>query len=233
MQKALFQQLKSQQRVSLLYGKLLQQSASINSGGRQMSTYEGMDSKWEKTSGYHPQQAITFTDGKYRVFKQPLSMRRGEWVQIPYEVIESSIKNSLGIIFTRILAHLYMKPALAFYGTLFFISNYIYTVADIYWRVITEMNLLEGGHSVELKLLRGKTLIVPIDQIRKINEEKELAETYAEGFYFPISVGDEPNWKLGKGTGYAFMAKGHGAIINGEIFRAIINAKPILPSLNN
>ena len=58
-----------------------------------------------------------------------------------------------------------------------------------------------------------------INDIRKNIDEKALVETFAEPFLFPITVKN-------KGTYYLY-GHGHGAIQDGEIFRAIINGKSI------
>eukprot|EP00343_Euplotes_focardii_P002865 CAMPEP_0205805818 /NCGR_PEP_ID=MMETSP0205-20121125/9150_1 /ASSEMBLY_ACC=CAM_ASM_000278 /TAXON_ID=36767 /ORGANISM="Euplotes focardii, Strain TN1" /LENGTH=65 /DNA_ID=CAMNT_0053077633 /DNA_START=465 /DNA_END=659 /DNA_ORIENTATION=- len=63
----------------------------------------------------------------------------------------------------------------------------------------------------------GGTQTWDIKDISKNIDEKALVETFEEPFLFPITV-------KGKGTFY-LLGHGHGAIKDGEIFRAIINGR--------
>jgi hypothetical protein len=59
---------------------------------------------------------------------------------------------------------------------------------------------------------------IKIKDIVKKENEKELVQTFEEGFMFPIEVGSSK---------YYIHGSGQEAIKNGEVFRAIINGQAI------
>lgn len=59
---------------------------------------------------------------------------------------------------------------------------------------------------------------VPVKDIMKKQLEKELVQTFEEGFMFPVEV---------QGKQYYVYGTGQDAVKNGELFRAIINGQAI------
>ena len=103
--------------------------------------------------------------------------------------------------------------------TTFFAFNMFYRVANYMTKAIDHVDLLEGGTQVRVGFKIGGTQTWDIKDIRKQVDEKELVQTFAEPYLFPIEV-------KGKGTYYLY-GHGHRAIKDGELFRAIINGKSI------
>ena len=106
-----------------------------------------------------------------------------------------------------------------FLPTTFFALNMFYQVTKIMTRAINKMELMSCGTKVNVHFKIGGNQTWDIKDIRKKAEEKNLVETFAEPYLFPVNI-------KGKGTYYMY---GHGqrAIKDGELFRAIINGKSI------
>ena len=164
---------------------------------------------------YTPAKTIEMSNGKFLVFD---NKTKGHWKYgAPYEVKETVVKNSIGIIaFYFIELHV----AFMFYmPTAFFTLQMAYRVTNYMSRAVDYMELLECGTKVSVKFKVGGQATWNIMDILKVEDEKALVETFDEPYLFPINV-------QGKGIYYMY-GDGHRAIKDGEIFRAIINGKSI------
>ena len=85
---------------------------------------------------------------------------------------------------------------------------------------VTKVDLHDDGKKVTLTFgkVGGKTQTVDIKDIKKLENEKSLVETFEESYMFPLQVGTHKFYLNGQG---------HEAVKNGEIFRAIVNGQPI------
>ena len=139
---------------------------------------------------------------------------------VPFEVKEASIKNGLGIIGVYMASNLFQIGPFFALGQAFFCFNYTFSVWKLMSHAVTKVDLHDDGKKVTLTFGRvgGKTKVVDIKDIRKLENEKALVETFDEGLMFPVTVGDQK---------YYLNGPGHEAVKNGEIFRAIINGQPI------
>jgi len=84
---------------------------------------------------------------------------------------------------------------------------------------ITKIELHEDGKTVSVEFKTGGSATLKIKDIIKKENEKELIQTFEEGFLFPIEVSGTQK--------YYIYGTGQDAIKNGEIFRAIINGQAI------
>ena len=138
---------------------------------------------------------------------------------VPWEVKEITVKNFLGVIGMNIFEYLF-HPYAAIYtiGTAYFGLNWMYRVYGYLGHSIEKIDLLEDGKTVEVYFKTGGNMRIKIKDIVKKENEKELVQTFEEGFMFPIEVGSNR---------YYIHGSGQEAINNGEVFRAIINGQAI------
>ena len=164
---------------------------------------------------YSPTKTIDISSGSFTVFDNK-EIGAGLLVS-PYEVKETITKNSIGAIFSVIIENCLIS--MSYIPTTFFAINMFYQVASYMTRAVDQMVLLKWGTKVEVSFKIGGSQTWEIKDVRKKIDEKALVETFAEPYLFPITV-------RGKGTYYLY-GHGHGAIKDGELFRAIINGKSI------
>lgn len=139
---------------------------------------------------------------------------------MPWELKETTIKNSLGAFGIVTLDYLFSwGPMFYNLGTAWFGLHWLYRVYSYMGYAITKIDLHEDGKSVTVTFKTGGITTLKIKDITKKQHEKELVQTFEEGFMFPIEV---PKGKDGKLTYYIYGSSQE-AIKNGEIFRAIIN----------
>ena len=156
-------------------------------------------------------------NGKSTIFSQEI--RPNETRFVPYEVKEATIKNFLGFAGMCVIDFL-LSPGHLIYslGAMTFGFNWIYRVYSYMGFAITKIELHEDGKNVTVTFKTGGHATLKVKDIMKKQHEKELVQTFEEGFLFPIEV---PTGNI-KTTYYIYGA-GQSAIKNGEVFRAIIN----------
>ena len=96
------------------------------------------------------------------------------------------------------------------------IANQSYNLYKLYGNAVTKIELLDDGRKVTLYFgkLRARAQTVKISDIRKLEHERTLVETYEEPCLFPLQVGKQTVYINGAGQE---------SILHGELFRAIIN----------
>ncbi len=138
---------------------------------------------------------------------------------VPWEAKEATVKNFLGVIGMNILDYLFHPGASVYLmGTAYFGLNWMYRIYGYLGNAITKIELLEDGKTIEVNFKTGGHMNLKIKDIVKKENEKELVQTFEEGFMFPIEV---------NANRYYIHGSGHDAIKNGEVFRAIINGQAI------
>lgn len=167
---------------------------------------------------YTPVRPVAFKNGKAAVFAQETSPNTPRYV--PYEVKETTIKNFMGVMGVVIFDYLF-APGAGYYtvGALSFGLNWIYRVYGYMGNAITHIDLHEDGKTVSVRFKTGGTAMFKVKDIMKKRHEKELVQTFEEGFLYPIEV-------QGQGQFYIYGA-GQDAVKNGELFRAIINGQAV------
>jgi len=115
-------------------------------------------------------------------------------------VKETTIKNFLGVAGTIIFDYL-LAPGSGYYtvGAIAFGLNWIYRVYGYMGNAITHIDLHEDGKTVSVTFKTGGHAQFKIKDIIKKKHEKELVQTFEEGFLFPIEV-------QGKGNFYIYGA---------------------------
>lgn len=166
---------------------------------------------------YTPVRPVNFSNGRTTVFHQPTSPTEARYV--PYEIKETTIKNFLGVFGFVIVDYLFMPgSSLYTYGAITMGLNWLYQVYGYMGNAITRIDLHEDGKTVTVGFKTGGTTTLKVKDIIKKKHEKELVQTFEEGFLFPIEVGSKQ---------YYVYGTGQDAIKNGELFRAIINGQAI------
>ena len=201
-------------KLHLQRSTLLRTQARLFSTASSGANYEAFD----ENIFYSPVRKVSFSNGRATIFNnQAASPNKLSFV--PWEVKETTVKNFLGVIGMNILDYLF-HPYGSIYmvGTAYFGLNWMYRVYGYLGHAIERIDLLEDGKSVEVAFKTGGHMTLKIKDIVKKENEKELVQTFEEGFMFPIEVGSNR---------YYIHGSGQEAIKNGEVFRAIINGQAI------
>lgn len=141
----------------------------------------------------------------------------------PYEVKELTLKHFLAFGCPSLLT-CYLPvffPAGTFipiWGTAV-VGSWLLSMQNLLGKAVSRMDLLNDGKTVEVTFRMGGSQKYNIVDLYKGREEKTLLETWEEPFLFPVNVKGSP--------AFNFYGKGQEAIKDGELFRAIINGKPI------
>ena len=124
-----------------------------------------------------------------------------------------------------VIADYLFHPSNLFYsfGVMGFGLNWIYRIYSYMGHAITKIELHEDGKSITVTFKTGGSQDIKIKDIVKQRHEKELVQTFEEGFLFPVEV---PTKNDKKQTLYIYGSTQEN-IKNGEIFRAIINGQAI------
>jgi hypothetical protein len=187
-------------------------SSATAAGGQQ---YESFDDN----IFYTPVRKLTFNNGVSTIFNQPAD-NPNQLKYVPWEIKEATVKNFLGVIGFAILDYLFHPGALVYsIGAFSFGINWMHKVYHYLGHAITKIDLHEDGKTVTVQFKTGGTATLKIKDIMKKSNEKELVQTFEEGFMFPIEVANTQK--------YYIYGRSHEAIKNGEIFRAIINGQAI------
>ena len=167
---------------------------------------------------YTPVRKINFENGKATIFNQE-APTPNKLKYVPWEVKEATVKNFLGVIGCAIFDYLF-HPGASIYtiGAFTFGINWMYKVYGYLGHAIVKIELLEDGKTVQVNFKTGGTTTIKIKDIVKKQHEKELVQTFEEGFLFPIEVATSK---------YYIYGSGQEAIKNGEVFRAIVNGQAI------
>ena len=84
---------------------------------------------------------------------------------------------------------------------------------------VDRIELHQDGKNVTFHFKIGaQKTTVPIKDIFKGKNEKDLVQTFEEGFLYPVNVGEKT---------YYLHGRGHESVKNGEVFRAILNGRNI------
>ena len=195
---------------------IFKQTSLVNKLAYFSTTNAGAETVVNEQDFYSPTKEVNIAKGTYVIFDNKL---KGGWKYgAPYEVKETVLKNSLGVIVTSVIEHNLLP--MMYIPTTYFALNMLYRVASYMTRAIDHLELLNCGTKVKVQYKIGGKDILNISDIRKVEDEKALVETFAEPYLYPISI-------RGKGVYYLY-GNGHSAIKDGELFRAIVNGKSIL-----
>ena len=166
---------------------------------------------------YTPVRKPTFTNGRTTIFHQADTAA----TSVPYEIKETTLKNFLGVGGMVVVDYLFFAGAGSIYsiGAFTFGLNWIYRVYGYLGHAITRIDLHEDGKTVTVQFKTGGTTTLKVKDIVKKQHEKELVQTFEEGFLFPIEAG--------AGSRYYIYGQGQDAIKNGELFRAVVNGQAI------
>jgi hypothetical protein len=180
--------------------------------------------RFASTSDYHslndqvfyaPRNEVAFAGDRFAVFdnSNPTERRFA-----PYVMKELAFKNVMGLGGTCFILH--MCPYYVFlYPTLpFWLGNWAYQSWNVMSNAVRQVELHKDGKSVTLHPIIGNPFDAKIKDIKKLENEKSLVETFEESFLFPIAV---------SGKKYVLHGNGQESIKNGELFRAIINGQSI------
>jgi hypothetical protein len=174
------------------------------------ASYESFD----ENIFYSPVRKVSFNNGRANIFNN-VAPSPNKLSYVPWEVKEATVKNFLGVIGMNIFDYLFHPYAPIYMaGAAYFGLNWMYRVYGYLGHSIEKIDLLEDGKSIEVLFKTGGNMRIKIKDIVKKENEKELIQTFEEGFMFPIEVGSNR---------YYIHGSGQEAIKNGEVFRAIIN----------
>ena len=108
---------------------------------------------------------------------------------VPWEVKEAGVKNGLGLLGIYMFDVLFPMGAGYSAGQMFFCLNYTWTVWKLMSNAVTKMDLHDDGKKVTLTFGKlGKSTVVNIKDIQKLQHERSLVETFEESTMFPIKV---------------------------------------------
>ena len=164
---------------------------------------------------YTPAKDVDVSEGWITVFNN--NKNRHELYKSPYEIKETVMKNSIGMICMSTFEA--MGYCMYFVPTTLFALRMMYMIHHFMSRSINKMKVLDWGQRVTVNFKMGGEATWNISDIYKNKDEKVLATTFEEPFLYPVEV-------KGKGT-YYFYGNGHSAIKDGELFRAVVNGKSI------
>ena len=199
-------------RLLLANTQAMRQFSAAASGSQQ---YESFDDN----IFYTPVRKLTFNNGRTTIFNQP-AVPPSEIKYVPWEVKEATVKNFLGVFGFVILDYLFHPGALVYsIGAFGFGLNWMHKVYQYMGHAITKIDLHEDGKTVSVEFKTGGSATLKIKDIMKKADEKELVQTFEEGFMFPIEVSNTQK--------YYIYGRSHEAVKNGEVFRAIINGQAI------
>ena len=122
---------------------------------------------------YTPLRKVQFVDGKSTIFHN--DNKPGEQVFVPWEVKMTTFKNFLGVFGFEICDYLFATSNMFYsWGALAFALNWFYRVYSYMGYAITKIDLHEDGKTVTVTLKTGLTKTIPIKDIVKKQNEKEL-----------------------------------------------------------
>ena len=139
---------------------------------------------------------------------------------VPWQVKEASIRGGVYLLTIYMAEMLFTMGPLYSAANLLVAGNYTYQVWKHMANAVTKVELLDDGKNVNFHFGRfdGSVKTVAIRDIKKLEHEKSLVETWEEQCLFPLQVGDKV---------YYLNGQGHEAVKHGEALRAIINGSSI------
>lgn len=176
--------------------------------------------EYDSSVFYSPVRPVDFSKGgKAEIFNNN-DLPKTEPKYTPWELKEATLKNLLGV-FGVVCTHYFFGLPAPLYsaGTLYFGLNWGYSIYGFMGNAITKIELHQDGKSVTVTYKTGGQATLKIKDIQKQRHEKELVQTFEEGFLYPISVPSSGD----KTSTFYIYGSSQEAIKNGEVFRAIIN----------
>ena len=160
---------------------------------------------------YTPNTTVDFDQGeRSTVFNADDSTERRF---VPFEMKENVFKHTMGFLGVCFIGHMYPAAWVQF-AAAGFVLNGSYRGVQMMSQTVRKVELHKDGKTVTLyPALLGK-FDCQIKDIKKLKHEKELLDTYEEGYMFPIEI---------QGKKWTLHGMGHEAVKNGEVFRAILN----------
>ena len=137
---------------------------------------------------------------------------------MPYEIKTLSFKCSMGIGGVWVWDYMYN---FGFYSEIFagaFALNWMYKATMIMTSTIRKVELHRDGKQATITPRIGSAWTCKISDVRKLQHEKELIQTFEESYLFPVQI---------SGKKYYLHGQGQEAIKHGEAFRAVINGQSI------
>eukprot|EP00347_Sterkiella_histriomuscorum_P001974 403369954 len=172
---------------------------------------------------YTPVREVKFQNGVSEIFNNN-DLQSGEPKYTPWELKETTLKNFLGVFGLVSMNYFLGLPPFAYsLGTAFFGINWMNTVYGYMGHAIVKIDLHEDGKNITITYKFGNKQTLRIKDIVKLQHEKELIQTFEEGFMFPVSVPTSAD----KSQTLYIYGSSQEAIKNGEVFRAIINGQAI------
>ena len=164
---------------------------------------------------YEPRHPVVFSGDRFSVFdNREASERRFA----PYQMKELAFKNVMGISGTYVWLHLFPQMPLFELAIPVWMVNWGYQSWKCMSAAVRHVELHNDGKSLTIHPMIGSPVVAKIKDIKKLEHEKSLVETFEESFLFPIEV---------NGTKYLLHGNGHESIKHGEVFRAILNGQSI------
>ena len=94
----------------------------------------------------------------------------------------------------------------------------MYRVGTIMTSSVRKIELHRDGRTVTVTPRIGSAFDAKVSDVRKLQHEKELIQTFEESFLYPVEI---------KGKKWLLHGQGQESIKHGEAFRAIVNGQSI------
>eukprot|EP00352_Strombidinopsis_acuminata_P008529 CAMPEP_0176374426 /NCGR_PEP_ID=MMETSP0126-20121128/26748_1 /TAXON_ID=141414 ORGANISM="Strombidinopsis acuminatum, Strain SPMC142" /NCGR_SAMPLE_ID=MMETSP0126 /ASSEMBLY_ACC=CAM_ASM_000229 /LENGTH=180 /DNA_ID=CAMNT_0017734995 /DNA_START=92 /DNA_END=634 /DNA_ORIENTATION=- len=180
-----------------------------------MSTNSDYQSFGEQTANYAPVNPVQFQGDKFTVFCNQTTEQK----YVPFEIKEIGMKHGLIYGLVLIWDHLALLGDFTGFAQLYVLGSASYFSMKYMMNSVDRMELHKDGKNVTLHFkIAGQKATVPVKDIVKGKNEKELVTTFEEGYLFPITVGNKTYYLHGRGAE---------SVKNGEVFRAILNGRNI------
>lgn len=164
---------------------------------------------------YVPLRPVKFDGEHMSVFDNRATK---ETRYVPWAYKESAFKNVMGLGGTLVWDRMYSLGLFTEAVMAAWVLNWAYTSWKLLSSTVRHVQLHKDGKSVMIHPLIGSSFSAKIKDIKKLEHEKTLVETFEDAFMFPIEV---------NGVKWHLHGNGQESIKNGEIFRAIINGQSI------
>ncbi len=164
---------------------------------------------------YVPVRAVKFEGDRITVFDNRTTK---ETRYVPWAYKESAFKNVMGLGGTMVWSHMHPMGFIGDAVMAAWVLNWAYTSWGLVSSTVRHVELNKDGKTVMIHPLIGSSFSAKIKDIKKLEHEKTLVETFEDAFMFPIEI---------NGVKWHLHGNGQESIRNGEIFRAIINGQSI------
>ena len=136
----------------------------------------------------------------------------------PFALKEIAFKNTMGFAGTMVWDNIFPMGFVTELVAAGWVANWAYQSWKVIGSTVRHVELHKDGKTVTFHPRLGSSFDAKIKDIKKLEHEKTLVETYEESYLFPIEV---------NGTRYHLHGNGQESIKHGELFRAVINGKSI------